>query len=58
MRSLTRYFFAAVLALAFSPLAFAQAWPDKPIRLIVNFSAGGSTDIIARSMAIKRFSRR
>jgi tripartite-type tricarboxylate transporter receptor subunit TctC len=29
------------------------AWPDRPIKLIVPFSAGSSSDIIARMVAIK-----
>jgi tripartite-type tricarboxylate transporter receptor subunit TctC len=36
-----------------APLAAAQSWPAKPVRMVVNFAAGGSTDVIARSMSAK-----
>jgi tripartite-type tricarboxylate transporter receptor subunit TctC len=42
----------AVLAALFSTLALAQeAYPSKPIRIIVGYSAGGGNDIIVRVMA-------
>jgi tripartite-type tricarboxylate transporter receptor subunit TctC len=41
----------AIAALHVQP-AFAQ-WPDRPIRLIVPFSAGSSSDTIARLIAVK-----
>jgi tripartite-type tricarboxylate transporter receptor subunit TctC len=39
----------ALLALSLSPLsAFAQSYPDKPIRVIVPVPAGGTPDVVAR----------
>jgi tripartite-type tricarboxylate transporter receptor subunit TctC len=40
---------AALALFAIAPLtAQAQDWPNKPIRMIVPFAAGGSTDVAAR----------
>jgi len=40
------------LAAAFmTPLAMAQAWPTKPVRMIVNFPPGGAADQIARAIS-------
>lgn len=43
--------FAAHSAHAQTAAASAEKYPDKPIRFIVSFTAGGTTDILAREVA-------
>ncbi len=42
---------AAIAALAFSALAMGQGYPAKPITIIAGAPPGGTTDVLARTMA-------
>jgi tripartite-type tricarboxylate transporter receptor subunit TctC len=49
--NLTRRWLTVMAGLALAAGAQAQSWPSKPLRIIVPYPPGGSSDIIARAIA-------
>lgn len=53
VRSISRRIAAASLAALAAPLAAAQDYPNKPIRMVIGFSAGSGVDVSARVIGQK-----
>ncbi|WP_373980070.1 tripartite tricarboxylate transporter substrate binding protein [Achromobacter sp. JD417] len=60
MKPLRRACLRTALVLAAAPLllsapffAHADAWPQRPIRLLVPYGPGGSSDVVARAVAVE-----
>jgi len=46
-----RTLLAATCALALAPSVHAQAYPDRPVKLILTYAAGGAGDALTRLLA-------
>ena len=53
MKQAARRLFVAACLWGVSALAQAQGWPAAPLRMVVPFTAGSATDIMARTVAEK-----
>ena len=53
MNAVARFFAVLALAAMGAGAAFAQAWPDRPIRFVVAAPAGSSIDVLARIIGDK-----